>query len=480
MFDALPVGGGVNPPLYFILAWVWQKVFGNSEIALRSLSALLGTATMPVVYAAARELASRRAGLLAAALAATSPLLIWYSQEVRPIRFSSSSRRSRSCSSSTALTGRSLDGLWAWALASGLALATHYFAFTLIVPEAIWLLLRARAPESRSCWHARASGRSDWRCSRCGLDQQDRVQLDWLARPLGSAVGGAAAPRGRPQRSLEALAGPGGLCVSSPRSLYALIRADRPSRRAFAARRRDRRGGVAVRRRPGVPRERLHHHPVHDRALAAVRRRGRGGPGRPGGWPRWPGGRRRALRHRSWPSAPGTRRRPRPGASTGTRWPGRWASLIKRGWSSARAISWVRRSPSIWMGGASPKPGERIATSELVLLSLRPVRNYGIGPCFWGAVCGGIGLGGSGPPFKAPPQFQLRRSGLDPPGHLPDLSSAEARAIAGHRARPSHRRAGARLGRLPPRRTPRPCTRRTPLASPRRPRPPRRRPATPP
>ena len=55
-----------------MLVWVWQKVFGSGDIALRSLSALLGTATIPVVYAAARELASRRAGLLAAGLAATN------------------------------------------------------------------------------------------------------------------------------------------------------------------------------------------------------------------------------------------------------------------------------------------------------------------------------------------------------------------------------------------------------------------------
>ena len=38
---------------------------------------------VPVVYGAGAKLVSRRAGLIAAALTACSPLLIWYSQEAR-------------------------------------------------------------------------------------------------------------------------------------------------------------------------------------------------------------------------------------------------------------------------------------------------------------------------------------------------------------------------------------------------------------
>ena len=58
-----------TPPLYFIVAWLWAKVFGTSEAGLRSLSALLGTAAIPITYLCGRELVSRVAGLVAAALA---------------------------------------------------------------------------------------------------------------------------------------------------------------------------------------------------------------------------------------------------------------------------------------------------------------------------------------------------------------------------------------------------------------------------
>src|SRR5439155_26485479 len=53
-----------TPPLYYCVAWVWARVFGYGEAALRSLSALAGVAMIPVVYRAGAKLISRRAGVL--------------------------------------------------------------------------------------------------------------------------------------------------------------------------------------------------------------------------------------------------------------------------------------------------------------------------------------------------------------------------------------------------------------------------------
>jgi mannosyltransferase len=138
------IGGSEStPPLYYMIAWVWSRAFGDGEVGLRSLSALAGTAFVPVAYAAAAELSSRRTALLVAALAAVSPLLIWYSQEAR------------SYSLLVLFAGLSFlfflrqlrqprDSMLAlWTLASGLAIATHYFAGFLVAPEAAWLVLRA-------------------------------------------------------------------------------------------------------------------------------------------------------------------------------------------------------------------------------------------------------------------------------------------------------------------------------------------------
>jgi uncharacterized membrane protein len=72
-----------TPYVYYVVGWAWTHVFGLGEAGVRSLSALAGTATIPVAYAAGAALVSRRSGLIAAALVAVNPFLVWYSQEAR-------------------------------------------------------------------------------------------------------------------------------------------------------------------------------------------------------------------------------------------------------------------------------------------------------------------------------------------------------------------------------------------------------------
>src|SRR5438128_2238498 len=55
-----------TPPLYYVLAWGWSRLFGTTEAGLRSLSAIFGTATIPAAYAAGRTFVSRRSSLFAA------------------------------------------------------------------------------------------------------------------------------------------------------------------------------------------------------------------------------------------------------------------------------------------------------------------------------------------------------------------------------------------------------------------------------
>ena len=134
-----------NPPLYLLIAWPWAKVFGTSEAGLRSLSALLGTAAIPITYLCGRELVSRRAGLAAAALAALSPFMIWYSQEAREYMLLAVLSGMSLLFFARTWHGPSRRNLAWWAAFSGLALLTQYFAAFLIAAEAIGLLYRARS-----------------------------------------------------------------------------------------------------------------------------------------------------------------------------------------------------------------------------------------------------------------------------------------------------------------------------------------------
>ena len=72
-----------NPPLYYTLQKFWLLWFGRSEGALRSLSAVLGSGSILLVYGLGEALSSARLGLLVAFLLAISPLHIEYSQEAR-------------------------------------------------------------------------------------------------------------------------------------------------------------------------------------------------------------------------------------------------------------------------------------------------------------------------------------------------------------------------------------------------------------
>jgi mannosyltransferase len=130
-----------NPPLYYVLAWLWSQLFGSAEFGLRSLSALFGTATIPVAYLIGRQLAGRRTGLILAAIVAFNPMLIWYSQEARSYALLVFFGALAMLFFLRALDSRDGRDLGLWALSSALALCSHYFAVFAIAIEAVWLLL---------------------------------------------------------------------------------------------------------------------------------------------------------------------------------------------------------------------------------------------------------------------------------------------------------------------------------------------------
>jgi 4-amino-4-deoxy-L-arabinose transferase-like glycosyltransferase len=142
--EMLELNGESNPPLYYVLAWLWAHPFGSGEVGLRSLSALAGTAMIPVAYAVASRIGGFRVGWVTAALIAANPLLIWYSQEARSYAlFALLGALSFLCFVLW-LERHDRLSLIGWTASSALALATHYFAVFLVAPELLWILVQAR------------------------------------------------------------------------------------------------------------------------------------------------------------------------------------------------------------------------------------------------------------------------------------------------------------------------------------------------
>lgn len=75
--------GDFHPPLYYFLLKIWTGIFDATEIGARSLSVILGLATIPLVFLIGRKLLNKEAGFIAALFFATAPLHIYYSQEAR-------------------------------------------------------------------------------------------------------------------------------------------------------------------------------------------------------------------------------------------------------------------------------------------------------------------------------------------------------------------------------------------------------------
>lgn len=146
-----------SPPLYYVLAWPWAKLFGTGEVGLRSLSALIGTLTIPAAFFAGRELGSKRAGLVTAALVALSPMLIWYSQEARSYALFVLFSTLALAFFARSLSEPSRRSLWLWAAMSALALLSHYFAVFLIGPQILWLLYRTPPDRRRTLLAAAAA-----------------------------------------------------------------------------------------------------------------------------------------------------------------------------------------------------------------------------------------------------------------------------------------------------------------------------------
>ena len=74
----------VHPPLYYWLLYIWVRVTGSSEFAIRVLSVFPSLITILLVYAITRHLSKQRlAALLAMLLITASPYHIRWSQDAR-------------------------------------------------------------------------------------------------------------------------------------------------------------------------------------------------------------------------------------------------------------------------------------------------------------------------------------------------------------------------------------------------------------
>ncbi len=214
-----------HPPLYFVLAYLWMKLFKSegglvSLFGARSLPALIGAASIPSAYVLGRvAFRSPLVGHLAAAMIAVSPYAIFLAQEARHYSLAALwVTASLTCLviATRHIQNRTPLPIWvavSWVAINALGLATHYFFSLTLCTEAIvliflaWLQLQTSSKFSlffSSAWrriYAVATGtfvagliwlpiflENRNRSNLTEWIQGSRVGLDWFS-PIFQALG---------------------------------------------------------------------------------------------------------------------------------------------------------------------------------------------------------------------------------------------------------------------------------------------------
>lgn len=149
-------GADTHPPLYPFSLYLWLRLAGSSPLAVRTLSAFIGTLTIPVVYVLGRRVLGLTVGIVAAVLAAVSPVLVYYSQETRMYGLVTLLTAASVYWAVCVLQEPRSARVWlAYVLTTLAATYTHYYAFFVILAQnlvIVLVLLRRRDWAAMGRW----------------------------------------------------------------------------------------------------------------------------------------------------------------------------------------------------------------------------------------------------------------------------------------------------------------------------------------
>lgn len=129
----------ITPPLYFVLAWLTTKA-GNSPELLRAPSLVAGIATIPLVYRLGLRTVGCRPALVAAALTALAPFMVYYSAEARAYGLMMALTVGSTLAMLVAVDTRRARWWVVYAACSAAAVYSHYTSAFVLAAQLVWLL----------------------------------------------------------------------------------------------------------------------------------------------------------------------------------------------------------------------------------------------------------------------------------------------------------------------------------------------------
>jgi 4-amino-4-deoxy-L-arabinose transferase-like glycosyltransferase len=129
----------ITPPLYFVAAWLATQISHAPEL-LRAPSLIAGTATIPLVYLLGMRTLGRAAALVAMALTAVAPFMVYYSAEARGYGVMMALTVLSTLAMLIAVDSGRARWWVVYALASAGAAYSHYTCFFVLAAQLLWVL----------------------------------------------------------------------------------------------------------------------------------------------------------------------------------------------------------------------------------------------------------------------------------------------------------------------------------------------------
>jgi mannosyltransferase len=148
-----------NMSLYYVLLRIWLR-FGQSPFFIRSLSAVIASATIPAIYWQGSMLYNRRVGLIAAALLTFNGYDIRYAQEARSYSLFVLLATLSSGFLIAFLKRPTRRNRIGYVVCSILAVYAHFYALLLIVAQylAVWLRIQQKSERQSGPENSDAAG----------------------------------------------------------------------------------------------------------------------------------------------------------------------------------------------------------------------------------------------------------------------------------------------------------------------------------
>lgn len=154
-FDKLLSLTGVDahPPLYYLLLKIWGDIFGWSELALRSLSALLASIAVGVSALLVRRLFGVKTALVTLPVLVFAPFWLRYGYEIRMYALAGLICVTGTLVLAHALQRKDSRKWWAmYALFVALGMYTLYMTIVVWLAHAVWLLVQHRKGFWKQPW----------------------------------------------------------------------------------------------------------------------------------------------------------------------------------------------------------------------------------------------------------------------------------------------------------------------------------------